>query len=54
MEAVNIRETCDSIETYLNEVSSQEPVCDTGVSGIVTWIPDDNTPNIVYYQVHSN
>lgn len=29
-------------------------VCDEGNPGVVTWIPDKNTPDTVYYQVPFN
>jgi len=28
-------------------------VCDEGEPGVVTWTPDHNTPDTVYYQVRS-
>lgn len=29
--------------------------CDVGEPGVITWTPDSNTPDTVYYQVtHSN
>ena len=50
-EARNIRETCGTFDEYMSEVVSQEPPCASGTSGIVTWTPDETTPNLVYYQV---
>ena len=49
--ASRIRERCDSLDDYLAAVTSGGEQCDAGIPGVLTWTPDDNTPDIVYYQV---
>ena len=49
--ASNIRDTCGSMEQYIAEIRKEEPVCADGEPGTFTWTPDDNTPDVVYYQV---
>ncbi len=39
------------VEDYLGEVTSREPICQSGSPGTFTWTPDFDTPNEVYYQV---
>ena len=59
-EASNIRDTCGSIESYLGVVTSGEPICEEGNSSTFeegnsttfTWTPDEDTPDVVYYQVY--
>ena len=43
-----IRQTCD---TYENYISSLNLMCINGTPGTLVWTPDENTPDIVYYQV---
>ena len=50
-EATNIRETCGSMESYMAELRMEEPECASGAAGTFTWMPDEDTPDIVYYQV---
>ncbi len=50
--ATTIREECSmGVEDYLREVTSREPICQSGSPGTFTWTPDFDTPNEVYYQV---
>ena len=47
----DVAATCSSsLEDYLNtlDVSCEG---DEGDVGILTWTPDENTPDVVYYQV---
>ena len=46
--SVNIRERCGPLETYIR---SLETDCPVRIPGVVEWRPDENTPDIVYYQV---
>ena len=48
------RETCGSLSDYLGELSTAGPMCESGEPGILTWTPDEDTPNVVYYQVSSD
>jgi hypothetical protein len=43
-----IRQSCDSYNNYIN---SLELTCMNGTSGKLVWTPDEDTPDIVYYQV---
>ena len=47
--ARNIRERCESLTGYLDQLSL--PECAEGEPGVITWTPDDSTPDLVYYQV---
>lgn len=49
-EAGRIRETCGSFDEYLSAVIVVGVQCDLGVPGTFSWIPDDATPEVVYYQ----
>ena len=44
---------CGSKEKYLMTIFQSEPNCHSGVHGALTWTPDENTPDVVYYQVSS-
>ena len=41
-------ETCGTREQY---EANLDVDCMAGEPGMFTWIPDDSTPNLVYYQV---
>ena len=43
-----MRESCGSRQEY---EESQDCSCEEGEPAVLIWIPDENTPNIVYYQV---
>ena len=43
-----MRESCGSRQEY---EESQECGCEEGGAAILIWIPDKDTPDIVYYQV---
>ncbi len=47
--ARNARERCRDLGVYLNELST--PECAEGEPGTITWTPNDNTPDLLYYQV---
>ncbi len=47
-EAARVRESCGSRQEY---EESQECSCEEGGAAFLAWIPDENTPDIVYYQV---
>ena len=47
-EAARVRESCGSRQEY---EESQECSCEEGEPAFLLWIPDENTPDIVYYQV---
>ncbi len=47
-EAATVRESCGSRQEY---EESQECSCEEGEPAFLLWIPDENTPDIVYYQV---
>ena len=46
-----IRQTCD---TYDNYISSLNLMCVSGAPGTLVWTPDENTPDLVYYQVNTD
>ncbi|XP_064398937.1 neurogenic locus notch homolog protein 3-like [Halichondria panicea] len=52
-EAARVRESCGSRQEY---EESQDCSCEEGEPAVLIWIPDENTPNIVYYQcaIHLN
>ena len=43
-----IRQRCEPYDDY---ISSLELTCMNGTHGKLIWTPNDNTPDIVYYQV---
>lgn len=45
-----IRQTCD---TYDNYIGSLNLMCVSGSPGTLVWTPDENTPDLVYYQVNT-
>ena len=47
-DAARIRSTCDDLEDYQDALSMS---CRTGIPGRLVWTPDENTPDVVYYQV---
>ena len=47
-ESESIRQTCKSYEEYISSLNS---TCQAGEPGRLIWTPDDDTPNLVYYQV---
>ena len=46
-----IRQTCD---TYDNYIGSLNLMCVSGTPGTLVWTPDENTPDLVYYQVRKH
>ena len=46
--ATNIREGCGPLDSYLSALDSS---CGNGGPGIFDWTPDEDTPDVVYYQV---
>ena len=49
--AVTSRTSCQPLNHYLG-LLEENSNCSQGEPGVVTWTPDQNTPDIVYYQVH--
>lgn len=49
-ESISAYSSCESVTDYQE---SLETNCDDGDSGVITWTPDDDTPDVVYYQVHT-
>ena len=47
-----MRERCGSLSSYLSLLGS--PVCSAGEPGVITWTPDEETPDVVYYQVRES
>ena len=43
-----LRQSCDSFDAYRNSLAFS---CRNGTRGTLVWTPDENTPNLVYYQV---
>ncbi len=48
-ESNRLRQECST--TLRNYTDSLSLSCDPGRGGVLTWTPDDNTPDLVYYQV---
>lgn len=46
--AETVRQTCGSYSDYFNSLNF---TCQRGEPGKLIWRPDDNTPDLVYYQV---
>ena len=48
----NIRgDRSSEFDTFDDYKSSLKLECDEGEAGSFTWTPDENTPDVVYYQV---
>ncbi len=47
------RESCSSLQDYIATFSIPD-TCNTGEPGVLIWSPNDTTPDLVYYQVHTN
>ena len=45
-----LRESCSDLDMYINSLEYSES-CSTGTPGILIWTPDNDTPDLVYYQV---
>ena len=50
-EARTIREACGSFTSYEAALMETGLTCASGEAGVLTWTPDENTPDVVYYQV---
>ena len=50
-EMVEEREKCKTRKQYLKHLKDAKPSCEGANVGMLTWKPDDNTANQVYYQV---
>ena len=48
MAAELVRQSCGPYDDY---ISGLEITCRNGTHGKLIWTPDENTPNLVYYQV---
>ncbi len=48
--ASDIRTSCGSLDDYENALTT---TCVSGSPGVFKWTPDDSTPDVVYYQVHT-
>ena len=44
-----IRQSCGPYDDYISNLSY---MCQEGDPGELIWTPDDNTPDLVYYQVY--
>ena len=49
-ESESIRQRCEPYDAYISSLNS---TCQPGQPGELIWTPDDNTPDLVYYQVSS-
>ncbi len=47
-DSIRIRERCGPTEMYTRSLKQDCPV---RIPGVLEWTPDENTPDIVYYQV---
>ena len=45
-----LRESCSDLDMYINSLEYSES-CSTGTPGVLIWTPDNDTPDLVYYQV---
>ena len=45
------RESCSDLQTYIDTLETPAS-CNSGEPGILVWTPDENTPDLVYYQVY--
>ena len=50
-EARTLLDTCRPLSEYLDNLDTDNPTCDSGEPGVVTFAPDEDTPDVVYYQV---
>ena len=48
--ALASRTSCQDLNNYLS-LLEEKSGCSQGQPGTLTWTPDQNTPDIVYYQV---
>ena len=44
------RQGCNDLQTYISTLETTAS-CNSGEPGTLVWTPDENTPDIVYYQV---
>ena len=49
--AVYTRESCNTLEAYINTLMTTGS-CEFTQPGRLVWTPNEDTPDIVYYQVH--
>ena len=47
-DSIRTRERCGSLNAYIQTL---EQTCQAGSPSILTWTPDENTPDEVFYQV---
>ena len=47
----NTRESCSDLQTYIDTLETPAS-CNSGEPGKLVWTPDENTPDLVYYQVY--
>ena len=45
------RNNCSDLQTYIDTLETPAS-CNSGEPGILVWRPDENTPDLVYYQVY--
>ena len=45
-----LRESCSDLDMYINSLEYSES-CSIGTPGVLIWTPDNDTPDLVYYQV---
>ena len=44
------RQSCNDLQTYISTLETTAS-CNSGEPGTLVWTPDENTPDLVYYQV---
>ena len=44
------RQTCGDLQMYIDTLETPAS-CNSGEPGKLVWTPDENTPDLVYYQV---
>ena len=47
----NTRDNCSDLQTYIDTLETPAS-CNSGEPGKLVWTPDENTPDLVYYQVY--
>ena len=45
------RQNCGDLQTYIDTLETSAS-CNSGEPGKLVWTPDENTPDLVYYQVY--
>ena len=45
------RQNCGDLQAYIDTLETSAS-CNSGEPGTLVWMPDENTPDLVYYQVY--